>query len=183
MHRRLAFAVLAAALCPPLSSAQDTVSIPEIQGAGHVSPFVGARVVTGGVVTAVAGNGVYVQDPEGAHAETTSDGLFVFTDAALAPGDSVRLTGGVSEFVPGGVGTGNLSITQLFRPDVEVLSAGAALPDPVRIGRRGRIPPARAVISDDELGQTPLDLREAVDDAMNTFDPDDRLNPGVMLPG
>ena len=29
------------------------------------------------------------------------------------------------------------------------------------------------MISDDELGRTPLDLREALDDAMNTFDPDE----------
>ena len=173
MHRRPALVALAAALCAPLASAQDTVSIPEIQGAGHVSPFVGERVVTSGVVTAVAGNGVYVQDPEGDRDETTSDGLFVFTDEALSPGDTVRLMGDVSEFVPGGSDTGNLSITQLFRPEVEVLSAGAALPRPARIGLRGRIPPARAVISDDELGRTPLDLREALDDAMNTFDPDE----------
>jgi predicted extracellular nuclease len=54
------------------------VKIPQIQGKGHISPFVGQVVTTTGVVTAVAFDGFYVQDPEGDGESATSDGMFVF---------------------------------------------------------------------------------------------------------
>ena len=43
----------------------DTAPIYEIQGEGHISPFLGATVTTSGIVTAVDSNGFYVQDPTG----------------------------------------------------------------------------------------------------------------------
>ena len=51
-------------LIPAVAQAQP-VKIYEIQGEGHVSPFVGQEVTTTGIVTAVAFDGYYVQDPEG----------------------------------------------------------------------------------------------------------------------
>lgn len=82
---------------PPLS---QVLSIMEIQGPGHVSPEAGNRVVTGGVVTAVASNGFYMQDPVGDGDDRTSDGIFVFTGGApgVQIGDAVEVEGTVREF-------------------------------------------------------------------------------------
>jgi predicted extracellular nuclease len=45
----------------------------EIQGKTHVSPYNGVTVETCGVVTAVAFNGYYLQDPVGDSDDETSD--------------------------------------------------------------------------------------------------------------
>jgi predicted extracellular nuclease len=134
-------------------------SIPEIQGAGHISPLVGQTVTTSGIVTALDSNGFYVQDPVGDGDVNTSDGIFVFTGGApsVAVGDEVELTGEPSEFIPGGAATGNLSITQLAFPDTTVFSSGNSLPDPVFIGSNGRIAPAVDVITKSER---PVNLQE-----------------------
>jgi predicted extracellular nuclease len=143
--------------------------IAQIQGAGHVSPLAGQAVTTTGIVTALAFNGFYLQDPEGDGDENTSDGLFAFTGASpgVAVGDLVELTGSVSEFIPGGAGTGNLSTTQIVRPAINVRSSGHPLPEPAVIGKRGRVPPNVDVISEDEI---PTNLQDA---AGEPFDPDE----------
>jgi predicted extracellular nuclease len=131
------------------------VSIPEIQGAGHISPYVGQTVTTEGVVTAVAFDGFYVQDPDGDGDDATSDGMFVFmgSSCSVCPsvGDEVQLTDQVAEFIPGGAGTGNLSTTEMAFPIINVLSSGNPLPAPVIIGTSGRIPPNVITISEEEL--------------------------------
>ena len=144
------------------------VAIYDIQGEGHLSAFVGETVATTGIVTAVDFNGFYVQDAEGDGNDNTADGLFVFTNDAptVSIGDEVELTGDVAEFIPGGADTGNLSITQMAFPDIEVLSSGNDLPEAVVIGQSGRVAPSEIVISDDEL---PVNLQ---DDAGN-FDPEE----------
>jgi predicted extracellular nuclease len=132
--------------------AQTVVSIPEIQGAGHVSPYVGQEVTTTGVVTAVAFSGYYVQDRTGDGDDATSDGIFVFERGSKPNvGDHVQLTDTVTEFIPGGAATGNLSTTQMSFPAITVLSSGNPMPFAVVIGSGGRIPPNIDVISDDEL--------------------------------
>ncbi|MGH1478675.1 MAG: endonuclease/exonuclease/phosphatase family protein [Geminicoccales bacterium] len=147
-------------------------SIPEIQGKGHVSPLVGQDVTTKGVVTAVGFNGFFMQDPDGDGDADTADGLFVFTSDAptVEVGELIEATGVVSEFIPGGAGTGNLSTTQLDLPAITVLSSEQPLPAPVTIGRSGRVPPTRDVISADEIAP-PINLQDAADDANNVFDP------------
>jgi len=129
------------------------LTIPEIQGAGHVSPYVGELVETTGLVTAVDSNGYYLQDAEGDGDDATSDGIFVFTGSAptVAVGDEVEVRASVSEYIPGGASTGNLSVTQLSPITTEVLSSGNALPLATAIGAAGRTPPTEEVISDDEL--------------------------------
>ena len=72
-------AMLAALLATGPAAASTTATIPEIQGAGHVSPLAGQSVTTTGVVTAVAFNGYYVQDPVGDGDDNTADGIFVFS--------------------------------------------------------------------------------------------------------
>ncbi|MEM9782295.1 MAG: choice-of-anchor I family protein [Pseudomonadota bacterium] len=145
-----------------LISTNPIVTIPEIQGAGHVSSFEGRTVTTTGVVTAVDFNGYYLQDPEGDGDDATSDAIFVFTGNGVAQtivsvGDEVTISGEVSEFIPGGADTGNLSITQISASEViETLSTGNVVEATV-IGAAGRTPPTEAVISDDEL---PVNLQE-----------------------
>jgi endonuclease/exonuclease/phosphatase family metal-dependent hydrolase len=147
-------------------------TIMEIQGAGHLSPLDGEEVKTYGIVTAVAFNGFYVQDPDGDDDVNTSDGIFVFSSENVSVGDEVELAGPVSEFIPGGAGTGNLSTTQLFRPDVSILTSGNDLPDPMIIGQAGRIPPNVDVISRDER---PVNLQVDIQDP-EEFNPD---NDGI----
>ena len=174
--RKLQAPLFSGAACLASLAAAGTAysqSIPEIQGTGHVSPFVGQEVTTEGVVTAVASNSFYVQDSEGDGDPATSDGLFVFTGDAppVEVGQWIEATGEVSEFIPGGADTGNLSTTQLFQPEIKVVSSDYPLPHPVIIGASGRIPPTRDVISADET-DPPINLQDAADDAANIFDPD-----------
>ena len=130
---------------------QGGLAVWEIQGAGHVSPHLGARVRTSGIVTAVAANGFYLQDAAGDGDERTSDGIFVYTRGKprVAAGDAVAVSGKVGEYVPGGPRTSNLSVTQIGgSPSVTVISSGNPLPAAVVVGAAGRRPPAE-IIDDD----------------------------------
>lgn len=144
-------------------------TIMEIQGATHVSPLDGELIVTSGVVTARAFNGFYLQDPVGDGDDATSDAVFVFTGSfpSVGVGDTVDLVGTVSEFIPGGASTGNLSTTQLSVVDLTVTGA-APVPAPTIIGLSGRVAPNTVVISDDEL---PVNLQDGAQAAANIFDP------------
>ena len=106
-------------------------------------------MTTAGVVTAVAGNGCYIQDAAGDGDPNTSDGIFVFTGGApqVAKGDQVSVAGTVAEFQPGDADDYNLTITEIVNPSVTVDSAGA-LPAPVVIGAAGRMPPAETIDND-----------------------------------
>ncbi|MEO0993577.1 MAG: DUF4214 domain-containing protein [Pseudomonadota bacterium] len=143
-------------------------SIPSIQGAGHISPFVsptfedwaasggnltGDRVATSGVVTAVDGDGFYLQDPAGDGDIATSDAVFVFTGSApdVIPGNTVSVAGTVQEVVPGGFETGNLSRTQVAADSIVVSDIAAAIfPTATVIGPNGRQAPTE-VIDDDSF--------------------------------
>jgi predicted extracellular nuclease len=127
------------------------VCIPEIQGAGHTSPWVNQKVQTTGIVTVCAKNGFYLQDT-GDGNPATSDAVFVFTSSAptVQSGDSVQVVGKVMEYVQGGSSTNRLSITEITSPVITKLSGGNPLPEPVLIGAGGRIPPTE-IIDDDGL--------------------------------
>ena len=125
------------------------LAIHDIQGAGHTSPVVGQPVITTGIVTAVDTNGFYIQDPNPDANDSTSEGIFVFTGAApgVSVGDSVQVTGTVSEFT---AAPGALSVTEIVTPSVSVFSSGNALPAATLIGAGGRTPPT-GHIDDDGL--------------------------------
>jgi uncharacterized protein len=140
------------------------VPIHEIQGASHTSPSAGGPGCTTGIVTAKRSNGYYVQDPSPDSDDATSEGLFVFTSSAPSSvnvGDSVRVSGTVSEFRPGGSSSTNLTLTEITAPTTTVLSSGNPLPAPTVIGSGGRIPPGE-VIEDDASGSV---------ETSGTFDP------------
>ena len=129
-----------------------TVEIHEIQGAGHSAPLAGNSVTTTGIVTARRSNGFYLQDPTPDADDNTSDGIFVFTSSAptVNVGDSVRVSGLVSEFRPGGVASANLTTTEITGPTTTVLSTGNPLPAATVLGIGGRSLPT-AVIDDDSF--------------------------------
>ncbi|MCC6454141.1 MAG: hypothetical protein IT328_04310 [Caldilineaceae bacterium] len=89
---------------PPAAAAQgtpaDLTPIAVIQGAGPASPFDGQEVATWGLVTGVASDGFYLQDPTGDGDMHTSDGLFVYSWSAptVTAGQCVRVTGEVVEY-------------------------------------------------------------------------------------
>ena len=141
--------------------------ISDIQGSAHRSPLEGQTVSNvAGIVTVLRSNGFYLQDPNPDNNDATSEGIFVFTSSAptVSVGDSVRVSGRVSEFRPGGTGgTNNLTITQITNPTVNVLSSGNPLPAVTIIGLNGRSIPNQ-IIDNDAVGGS-------VENAATLFDP------------
>jgi len=126
-----------------------SLTIPQIQGAGHSSPYEGQPVQVTGIVTARSTNGFWIQTPTPADADiATSEGIFVFTSsapaAAIVVGASARVDGNVKEF--GFVDA--LAITELVDPLVAILSTGNALPAATTIGLGGRVPPTQTIDND-----------------------------------
>jgi len=151
-------------------AAPGDVPISSVQGRSHLSPLLGEVVQVRGIVTAVADAGIHLQDPVGDGDPATSDAILVRRGAAgVTRGEELRVSGLVTEHVPGGARTANLSVTTIEATRVEVLGRDRPLPPPVVLGREGRAAPARDVISPDELPVN-LGIREEV--ARNRFDPD-----------
>jgi predicted extracellular nuclease len=122
-----------------------------IQGASHISPLRGQLVSNvQGIVTAKRSNGFYLQDPAPDSDDATSEGIFIFTSSApaVSVGDTVNVSGTVTEFRAGSTG---LTTTEITAPTIAVLSSGNPLPAPVVIGSGGRLPPTSA-IEDDATG-------------------------------
>lgn len=122
------------------------LTIMEIQGAGHISEYVGQPVTTSGIVTAVDTNGFYLQDAAGDGNNATSDAVFVFTGTApaVAVGDALNIAGHVEEF---GF-AGGLTTTEITGASWTVTSSGNALPAAALIGTGGRLPPTESIDSD-----------------------------------
>ncbi|MGW5254673.1 endonuclease/exonuclease/phosphatase family protein [Streptomyces sp. NPDC004012] len=154
-------ALTVAAVCSTLSGVvltapahADTVRIHDIQGTTRISPLAGQKVTdVAGIVTGVrtygSSKGFWMQDPNPDDNPATSEGVFVFTSSTpkVAAGDSVTVTGTVSEYVPGGTASGNQSVTEITKPTVTVLSSGNAVPAPVVIDAES-VPAAYAPAGD-----------------------------------
>ncbi|GAA3369939.1 endonuclease/exonuclease/phosphatase family protein [Streptomyces sannanensis] len=152
---------LAAGLLAGASGASAAeLRIHDIQGSTRISPLVGQRVTdVSGIVTGVrtygSSRGFWIQAPD---SETdadpaTSEGVFVFTSSTptVAVGDAVKVSGTVTEFVPGGTSSGNQSLTEISRPTVTVVSSGNALPAPAVLDA-GSVPSAYAPDGDPAVG-------------------------------
>ena len=126
------------------------VLISEIQGASHKSPLNGQVVTTTGIVTAIDVDGFYLQDATGDGNNATSEAIFVSSPLTLTVtvGDSLEVTGTVSEFFPGGESSGNLSTTQINSENITVISSGNPLPAATIIGSGGRVPPNKNIDDD-----------------------------------
>lgn len=181
MKRRVKFSPLLAVILvatllvgvsgAPVSATSHITPIYDIQGEGHLSPYVGTEVTTHGVITGIGFRSYWVQDPLGDGNDATSDGMFVFdfrsaSSLGIAVGTCVELTDSISERIGGGAATGNLSDTQMSVPVLTVIDcastfSGYSFPEPVAIGASGRIPPNEIVISSDEL---PVNLQDVPGD-------------------
>ncbi|MFD7259620.1 endonuclease/exonuclease/phosphatase family protein [Streptomyces sp. NPDC059874] len=112
----------------------DPIRIHDIQGTTRISPLAGKQVAdVAGIVTGVrayGSRGFWIQDPDADDNDATSEGVFVFTNSVptVAVGDAVTVSGTVGEYIPGGVASGNQSVTQISKPTVKVVSSGNALP-------------------------------------------------------
>ena len=131
------------------------ISIHDVQGATHTSPFAGQFVAgVPGIITAKRINGFYMQEASPDANDATSEGIFVFTSSAPTQnvGDSVSVSGTVSEFRPGGASSVSLTVTELVAPlTIIVNSSGNPLPAPTVAGTGGRVPP-NGLIEDDATG-------------------------------
>ncbi|MDZ8221411.1 MULTISPECIES: Ig-like domain-containing protein [unclassified Nostoc] len=140
--------------------------IHDIQGASHISPLNGQDVAdVPGIVTALKSNGFYIQDPNPDSDDRTSEGIFIFTSSAptVQVGDSVKVSGTVTEFRPGGAtGSNNLTTTEITNPTIVKLSSGNALPSATILGNGGRTIPT-SVIDNDTTGN--------IETGTTTFDP------------
>ncbi|MFF3870228.1 endonuclease/exonuclease/phosphatase family protein [Streptomyces sp. NPDC001978] len=140
-------ALAVAAVCSAASSVvltspahADTVRIHDIQGTTRISPYAGQKVTdVPGIVTGTrtygSSKGFWIQDATPDDNPATSEGVFVFTSSTpkVTVGDSVTVTGTVSEYVPGGASTGNQSLTEITKPVITTLSTGNAVPAPTVI--------------------------------------------------
>ena len=138
----------------------DTVRIHDIQGTTRVSPYAGQKVSdVAGIVTGVrtygSSRGFWIQDPNPDDNPATSEGVFVFTSSTpkVAVGDSVTVSGTVSEFVPGGASSGNQSVTEITKPTITTVSTGNAVPAPTVIDAKS-VPAEYAPAGDTAAGNS-----------------------------
>ncbi len=139
----------------------EPVLISEIQGSGAQSTRVGEAVLVEAIVTSVNNGqsgdlgGFFIQeeDTDQDGLDTTSEGLFVFSNSSVTAGDLVRVTGTVAEFE---------GETQLSGAAVEIVSSGNTLPTATPID----LPTAGTVTN--RLGDLIPDL-EAVEGMLVTF--------------
>ncbi len=111
--------------------AVSATPIHSIQGSGDTSPMVGQTVTATGIVTAVRSSGFYLEAPQAEWDSdpATSEGIYVYGGTTgLAVGDSVQVTGTVSEY-----GSGMLTTTEITGPSVTVNSHSNPLPPAVDI--------------------------------------------------
>lgn len=153
-------ALIACLAVPGVAGAATQVRIATIQGHGLRSPLDGRRVhAVPGIVTAVARNGFYLQDPDGDGDSTTSDAIFVYTHKrpSSKSGQTVAVSGRVREYRPGGRDTGNLTITEIHAAHVRRIHSPFKHKHvrPTVIGADGRLPPT-VVISAEAWGGTPM---------------------------
>ncbi|WP_442819089.1 endonuclease/exonuclease/phosphatase family protein [Streptomyces sp. NBC_01235] len=114
-----------------------TVRVHDIQGTTRLSPLAGQTVSrVPGIVTGVrtsGSKGYWIQDPAADSDSRTSEGVFVYTGSAtptVAVGDSVLVSGKVSEYYPSST---SQSVTEITGPTATVLSSGNALPAAVTL--------------------------------------------------
>jgi uncharacterized protein len=119
-----------------LAAPASVTPIFTLQGPGSTSPMLGQARITRGVVTGVFPGirGFYIQDETGDGNPLTSDGIFVFTNAApitVEPGERVQVAGTVAEFAGF---AGNPTVTQLSSiSSIAKIGQGSIVPLPLAL--------------------------------------------------
>lgn len=126
----------------PLSENCNALATPvsAIQGPGSLSPLVGntidvEAIVVGDFQGSTGLSGFYIQEPlaEQDGSALTSEGLFIFSPAAVASGDRVRVRGVVAEFASS-TGSATSRLTEVNAgSNVQVCSSNESLPPPVDV--------------------------------------------------
>ena len=158
-----------------LPTTDGGTAINQIQGITHRSPMEGKTIAkVSGVVTALDGEGFYLQELTPDNDERTSEAIYVdlATYVNIKRGDLVTIVDGwVREWNPAGLGENSLTITTLVAKNVTVLSNNQPMPVPVVIGQGGRMIPNQVIENDVNgyVGQSkqPIDPQE---DGMDFFE-------------
>lgn len=184
--------------CSPYA-ANDTSTLPlrihEIQGCGHISDYDGDHVYQiPGIVTSKTTKGFYIQDVQPDELDCSSEAIYVFENSypEVLPGDRVLVSGVVEEYFAGEVEDNNLSITEIIKPEVKILSHNNIIPDAIVIGDGGRKIPG-CVIDDDNLTsfditEDGIDFYESMESMVVTIDsgnvvgPRNKFNEVVIIP-
>ncbi len=163
-------------------SNQGTLTIADLQGCSHTSPYEG-QLVEGviGIVTAKVNNGFYLQSEISDSLDCTSDAIFVYTReySDIVPGDKVRISGQIDEFNPDVANNLNLATTEIVNPVIEKISSGNKLPEPVLIGSGGRTVPHQIIDNDEFRKFDPeedgIDFYESLESMLV------RVSPGFVV--
>jgi predicted extracellular nuclease len=116
------------------------VAIHDIQGvksttAATVSPFVGQKVQTTGIVTAILSNGFFIQSQSPDSNPLTPEGVEVFTSskppATVAVGNVVTVTGTIATFPA--TTASHTPATEINSPTITLVSTGNPLPAPITL--------------------------------------------------
>lgn len=132
---------------------KDVISIHDIQGEGHYSPYKDQNVTNiVGIVNFVAdNNNFYMQELKPDKNDKTSEGILVYKKPhGVKVGDVVKVSGQVKEWVLDGnedkLKT-DLPVTEINASAIQVTASNQKLPEPVVIGK-DRIPPTEVIDND-----------------------------------
>ena len=120
--------------------ASGQLTIGDIQGCAHRSPYEGKRVENvEGIVTHKFSNGFSFQSLLSDSRDCTSDALFVKTEGypKVSVGQVLRIDGVVVEYTPGNESDHNLSLTEIHDPLITLIRSDANLPVPIELGASG----------------------------------------------
>ncbi|MEI5913406.1 chitobiase/beta-hexosaminidase C-terminal domain-containing protein [Bacillus albus] len=132
---------------------KDVISIHDIQGEGHYSPFEGQNVTNiVGIVTFVTdNNNFYMQELTPDKNDKTAEGILVYQmPHGVKVGDVVKVNGQVKECVLEGYKDKlktDLPVTKINASAIQVTASNQKLPLPVVIGK-DRIPPTEVIDND-----------------------------------
>ncbi|WP_052427512.1 chitobiase/beta-hexosaminidase C-terminal domain-containing protein [Neobacillus niacini] len=132
---------------------KDVISIHDIQGEGHYSPYAGQNVTNiVGLVTFVAdNNNFYIQELKPDKNDKTAEGILVYQmPHGVKVGDVVKVSGQVKECILEGYEDKlktDLPVTKINANAIQVTTSNQKLPLPVVIGK-DRIPPTEVIDND-----------------------------------
>lgn len=170
--------------------ATEQPRIHDIQGAGHISPYLDQQVShIEGVVTQLgyrfsdgSYQGFYIQDLEPDEDPNTSESIYIYStnlDLKPATGEMVKISGTVAEYNEGS--SSNLTTTQIVPTSILKTGETEELPPPILLGKNGRAIPSEVIDND---GFTVFDPEE---DAIDFYESLEGMrvrleSPAVMSP-